>query len=418
MKKLLLLLIIPFLSFGQGWVQTFWTADCYSILQTNDGGYIMCGDTYEGGSGSEDIYVVKTTENGDEQWSQTYGSTSTEHGFSIEKTIDDGYIVCGTTYYNMAGAHLLKIDQFGQEQWSQTYGENVEGYGMMHGGHAQQTNDGGYIITGRRMVGHESPSGGTCGNNDVVLLKTDENGEQQWLNNFYVSECWGESGHRVYQTSSGGYIVGGSYFGENSGIVIFKIDENGEEQWSQTYEASGYNGLSDFEETNDGGYIFGYSDIIIKVNSNGFQEWSQTYGEAVNAGVGAIAQTNDGGYIIGGTTGEGYDYNNYNLSLIKTDEAGNEQWSQTYDLMYEFRCHDIEQTSDGGYIIGGELNNNACLIKTNELGNINSTNIIETPTINKTLITTVDILGKATTKKGFQLHIYDDGAFEKKYVIK
>jgi len=36
----------------------------------------------------------------------------------------------------------------------------------------------------------------------------------------------------------------------------------------------------------------------------------------------------------------------------------------------------------------------------------------------KKLITTVDILGRETTNKGFQLHIYDDGSVEKKYVIK
>ena len=37
----------------------------------------------------------------------------------------------------------------------------------------------------------------------------------------------------------------------------------------------------------------------------------------------------------------------------------------------------------------------------------------------KNLITTVDILGRETTNnKGFQLHIYDDGSIEKKYLIK
>ena len=36
----------------------------------------------------------------------------------------------------------------------------------------------------------------------------------------------------------------------------------------------------------------------------------------------------------------------------------------------------------------------------------------------KALITTIDILGRETTNKGFQLHIYDDGTVEKKYVIK
>ena len=42
----------------------------------------------------------------------------------------------------------------------------------------------------------------------------------------------------------------------------------------------------------------------------------------------------------------------------------------------------------------------------------------KTLTINKNLIKTIDILGRETTNKGFQLHIYDDGSVEKKYLIK
>jgi len=43
--------------------------------------------------------------------------------------------------------------------------------------------------------------------------------------------------------------------------------------------------------------------------------------------------------------------------------------------------------------------------------------IIETIN-NRLIIKTVDILGREITSKGFQLHIYDDGSVEKKYLIK
>jgi|TARA_B100001741_G_C16440613_1_gene545467 hypothetical protein len=36
----------------------------------------------------------------------------------------------------------------------------------------------------------------------------------------------------------------------------------------------------------------------------------------------------------------------------------------------------------------------------------------------KSLVKIVDILGKETSNKGFQLHIYDDGSVEKKYIVK
>jgi len=44
--------------------------------------------------------------------------------------------------------------------------------------------------------------------------------------------------------------------------------------------------------------------------------------------------------------------------------------------------------------------------------------ILNTPTITKSLLKTIDILGREATNKGFQLHIYNDGSVEKKYVIK
>ena len=48
MKKLLLhLIVIPFLSFGQGWVQMFGEEDSYEngvfVEQSSDGGYIIVG---------------------------------------------------------------------------------------------------------------------------------------------------------------------------------------------------------------------------------------------------------------------------------------------------------------------------------------------------------------------------------------
>ena len=48
---------------------------------------------------------------------------------------------------------------------------------------------------------------------------------------------------------------------------------------------------------------------------------------------------------------------------------------------------------------------------------INNLNVIELSQ-NKSLLKKIDILGRETTNKGFQLHIYDDGTVEKKYVIK
>ena len=45
MKKYILLLIVPFLSFGQGWVQTYDYQTISSVLQISDGGFIITGQS-------------------------------------------------------------------------------------------------------------------------------------------------------------------------------------------------------------------------------------------------------------------------------------------------------------------------------------------------------------------------------------
>jgi hypothetical protein len=99
---------------------TIWTRnyggserDCgYSVQQTNDGGYIIAGNTKSFGAGDYDIYLIKTDGNGDSIWTKTYGGLNNDCGYSIQQTSDDGYIVAGYTESFGAGYYdvwLLKI---------------------------------------------------------------------------------------------------------------------------------------------------------------------------------------------------------------------------------------------------------------------------------------------------------------------
>ena len=173
-----------------------------------------------------------------------------------------------------------------------------------------------------------------------------------------------DSASSVQQTSDGGYILLGntrSYGAGDTDIWLVKADSNGNEQWNQTYGGTEHDWASSVQQTLDGGYILvgitrgaGDTDIwLVKVDSNGNEQWNQTF-DCTDPfdSVSSVQQTSDGGYILAGDLKSSRAYLS-DFWLIKTDSNGNEQWTQTYGGTGWDRAHSVQQTSDGGYILAG-----------------------------------------------------------------
>jgi hypothetical protein len=214
-------------------------------------------------------------------------------------------------------------------------------------------------------------------------------------------------------TADYGFILAGSSLSKKSGnktednngdldYWVWKMDEKGDLDWQKNFGGSGADFLQSIALTGDGGFILagtsasvkgldkkedsrGGDDFwIIKLNAKGGEEWQKTIGGSDQEKLQSIYQTKDGGYILGGSSSsdsspsptEGGEQNrgektadsfgNMDYWVVKLDPKGKIEWQKTMGGIYFDELRSIEQTKDGGFILGGYSNSPASGNKTND----------------------------------------------------
>jgi len=239
-------------------------------------------------------------------------------------------------------------------------GKTIGGVNDDDGCSVQQTSDGGYIVLGNT---------GSFGVplSALFLVKLDSSGNLSWAKTIGGSNA--EDYFSVQQTSDGGYIVAAHTYSFGAGsadLFLVKLDSSGNLSWAKTIggvDEEMIHSVDSVQQTSDGGYIVGgrtrsfgagdYDLFLVKLDSSGNLSWAKTIGGSNREGYCSVQQTSDGGYIVGGET-SGFGAGGWDFLLVKLDSSGNLSWARTIGGSSNEFYESIQQTSDGGYIAIGD----------------------------------------------------------------
>ena len=267
-------------------------------------------------------------------WQRTMGGSDLDVSWSIQQTNDGGYIITGFSSSNdhdVSGNHgyfdywIVKITSTGKLDWQKSLG----GSDLDLSWSIQQTNDGGYIIAGF-SESNDGDVSGNHGKSDYWIVKLTSTGELDWQKSLGGSDR--DESYSIEQTNDGGYIIAGC------------------------------------SESNDGDVSGNHGDYdywIVKLTSTGEIDWQKSLGGSDLERAHSIQQTTDGGYIIAGYTWSndgdvsGY-HGTRDFWIVKLTSTGKLDWQRSLGGYQNELAYYIQQTTDGGYIIAGESSSGNC----------------------------------------------------------
>jgi len=174
-----------------------------TIIETNDGGYLLASSTTSFGTGDTDVWLIKINSIGDVEWNHTYGESQNDFVNSLVSTNDGGYCFAGSTssfYVVRTDVWLVKVNSVGSLEWDQTY----DGLLLEYCDSLVVTNDGGYLLGNIE----QPPFFGTFGEGKFLLNKVDTAGKLEWEKNLGISAP--QSRISLVSTVDGSYILAGS----------------------------------------------------------------------------------------------------------------------------------------------------------------------------------------------------------------
>jgi formylglycine-generating enzyme required for sulfatase activity len=331
------------------WIRTFEGSGYgafFDIALTEDRNVVAVGATnhlhvppYSG-----DALLMKLTLDGDLLWERTWGGDGYEQAWSVAPAGDRGCYIFGETDSYGAGGRdffLLKTMEDGSEDWFKTYGDSGREwpFGML------QLSNGELLVYGLA----ESETGG---DRNQYALRLAPDGAVIWE---YMVDCPGEELVIDALETAEGDLVLAVVVEEDAQLV--KLDADGNVLWTNRFELAGWQYASQIAQLDDGGFLLtGFSmstgsrrqaDVwLARCTPAGELEWDKSFGDAAHDDYGtSLIRLKDGTYLVGGI-GNG-------MLLSQVDQDGNVLWRRA--LMGQAVCgaDGLVELETGGYLVAG-----------------------------------------------------------------
>ena len=291
---------------GDGYEQAF------SVQPADDGGYYVFGETSSYGAGDRDFFLLKITEDGSEEWFQTFGKANREWPYGMLRLSNGDLLLHGFTESlvdKQRNRFAVRVKADGESIWEYSAESSEEELVI----DAIETSEGDLVLA--VIIGE-----------DGALVKLDADGNLLWENR-YELPGW-QYASQVARTSDGGFLMTGFSMSPNrqADTWLARCTSTGELVWETSFgEATFDDYANSMIRLSDGTYLIGAianSVLLSRVDEDGNVLWRRFLldKQAVYGGM-DLTELEDGGFLIVGflqiTNGRSYD-----ALILRTDAEG------------------------------------------------------------------------------------------------
>ena len=276
------------------WERT-WGGDGYeqawAVAPAEDGGYFVFGETDSHGAGQRDFFLLKTTEDGTEEWFETYGDPLREWPFGMISFSDGDVLMYGfTTAENGARRqYAVRAAPNGDVVWEYIGGNSDEELML----DAFETAEGDLVLC-------------LSIDEDGGLIKLGASGDVLWSHRCELAG-W-QFASRLAPTDDGGFLLTGFSMNEGSRRQV--------DTW------------------------------LARCTASGELEWQATFGDSIHDDYAqSLLQLTDGTYLIGGL-GNG-------MPLSRVDDGGTVLWRTYLTKRNVYAAAALIELADGGFLVAG-----------------------------------------------------------------